>query len=750
MTLDVQSNTFTLQLEGQELGNSKIPLCVVKYPQVPSGDLLEEGVDTGQLGKINLVVDADLRSFEPGGDSVKNITVSNSLTVDQIQVPVGPDEPFRPCDLDVDGDGIVSQEDIEYVFSHNPGLMFDVNGDGIVDDQDRVLAREYIGAICNGVTDPDFEDLYEGAFDSEKLTWGHSINRLLKGNHSRKPLFRVVMPVNYFFTGNDYDFTNPDMTGGSSTGDLSFENGRLNPDEVIQNATIKLGYSNYNYLSNIVQKGEILMKDIFWKGSEEQIKQDIISFYEQGKNIQEASGINPDENFYNNSYWKTYLNSVRVCQIYDQSGNGKHGYSTAWGNFNGSYGPNDGIAGIGHEDDTKVAYCPMIYSMGRFFENNNGRISLSKTGYQQDDTNPYGFPEGSVGMNSQPFSSAAITFRMGGGSTDFQRQFCPNTLPGQPVYQYTVADFYVANTRAPFGDYIEGSFNRIDLLRKSFEDAYGLSSFDDIFHEPQDGKLTDEILSFTTPDKHLYQYQRAIFHLNSQTYNINNVTLAGIYIEPSGDSVSLMGSSYTVYQGSQGSAGDIIDPELDAEGNFVWTQPVWKETYQNQFIPTEETAPQYTSGYGANAFAAGYRQGPSDLYLRLKNSLTPNANGDYGDMNRKIGGNQWSQNLTLCLSTRYHTGTYPGLDLRLNNKRQIIYNDSSLTASASFQMPAQCGGGGVRNNFYETVGFEFENEADYERVLNEANEYFNCFPLEDSSRLLDPYTQEDLDAYNNG
>jgi hypothetical protein len=750
MSLDIQPTKFTLELRSEELENSRIPLCTLVYPSGGTEGPLDEEVISGRLGELHLSIDGRFNEFDLTPDSPQSIVVDNAINVEEIRVPVGPDEPFRPCVLDRDGDGVITKNDLDAIYGGEKAeLRFDINGDGVVDGQDRLLAEEYLGTICDSVVDPDIGNPYPGVYDSVKLTWGHSINRLLKGSHSRKPLFRVVMPVNYFYSGPGYDFTNPNISGDSSTADLYFENNRLSPNSVIKNATLIFGYQGYNS-QNSTLKGEILVKDIFWKGSEADVKQDVIDFYTQGKNIQEANGINPDENFYNDPLWKTYLNSVRVCTIYDQSGNEKHGYSTALGNSSSSYGQGQS-AFPGHEDDTKIGFCPMIYSMGRFFENNNGRMSLSRTGYQPDDTNPYGFDEGSSGMNTQPFVGAGILFSMGNpGGADFQRQFCPSTLPGQPVYQYTVADFYIAYTRAPFGNFIEGSFNRIDVLRKSFEDAYNLSSFDDIFYDPQEGKLTDEILNFVTPTQHIYQYSRAMYALNAQTYNMNNVTVAGIYREPSGDSISLMESSYTVFQANQGNANDIINPELDAEGNSVWNNPAWKETYQNQFIPTEETAPQYTSPYGANAFAAGYRQGPTDLYLRLKSNLVPSDTGNYNDYNRRIGGNQWSQNLTLCLSTRYHTGTYPGLDLRLNNKRQIIYNDSPLTASPSFQQPRSCGAHGVRNLFYETVGFEFENEESYEQVLEDANAYFNCLPQEDSSRLLDPYTQEDLDAYNNG
>lgn len=759
MTLDVSSNKFTLELKSDELVDSRFALCSIRYPEKTIGDTLDEDVQTGRLGDINLSIDGRINSFELSLNTPEEITIDNSLIVEEIRIPVGPDEPFRPCYLDADGDGVVTSEDIERIYSKgsSAGLRFDINNDGIVDDQDRVIAREYIGTICTE-GDEDTLQEYPGVYDGRDILWGYSINRLLLGSHSKKPLFRVVMPVNYFIG----DFDSP-VPAGSNFENLFYDNGRLSPNTTIQNAVLRTGYSNFpNYSPNPVERGELLVKDIFWRGSEDNLREDIVSFYTQAKNIQEANGINPDEDFYTDGDWKMMLNSVRVCIVYDQSGNGKHGYSTSAGNTNGNWSnSSDGLMALpGTEADSQLKFTPMIYSLGRFFEGDGGKISLSNDGYQKDNSNPYGFPDGRV------LQTGGIAFSMGNPSaSDFQRQFTPNSQPGQPIYQYIVSDFSVAYRGAPFDDFIEGSFNANDVLRKSFEDAFELSSFDDIFKDPEEGKVTDEMLSLLTPSQHIYQYSRAIFALNGLARNINNFRFSTHYREPSGDSISLMGNSYTVWPTLQGNQGDIINPDLtqygtgdlngdgeinsqDGETNYIWHLPAWKGTYDKVWLPTQDEVP-YTIQWGSNGIALGFRQGVTDMYLRLKNSLSPSASGNYGDYNRKIGSNQWRQNLTVCMSSRLHTGTYPGIDFRVNNKRQIIFSDSSLSASPSFHQPQDIALG-QRNCFYELVGFNFETEEDYENVLIESNDYFKCFPQEDSSVLQDPYTQEDLDAYNNG
>ena len=72
----------------------------------------------------------------------------------EVRVEEGPDpgDPpqFEPCVLDVDGDGYITQSDIEriYDFSGKIPIRFDINGDGVVTEEDLLLAKEYVGTVC--------------------------------------------------------------------------------------------------------------------------------------------------------------------------------------------------------------------------------------------------------------------------------------------------------------------------------------------------------------------------------------------------------------------------------------------------------------------------------------------------------------------------------------------------------------------------------------------------------------------------
>ena len=690
MTLDVQSNRFSLELRSDELVNTRFSLCVVKYPQVPSGGLLEEGVDTGQLGKINLVVDADLRSFEPGGDSVKNITVSNSLTVDQIQVPVGPDEPFRPCFLDIDGDGIVSKEDIEYVFSHNPGLMFDVNSDGIVDDQDRVLAREYIGAICNGVTDPDLENEYDGVYDSMLMPFGYSLNRLLKGSHSDKPLFRVVMAVDCYNPG--FNPSTPGANNFVSPGHF------LNADDVVyENSTV---VNMYNYTFTNVD-GQLLVKDIFWEGSEQSIEDQLAAFWQQGLNIREAAGINTDPDYYSYIPLLQTLGGIYVTLVYDQSGNGKH--------FRGYDRSNISVAEAKPENIGKcsVGYCPIVSLWGNTIRGENGKISLApQWGSHGDNNNPYGYSDGTTFNNASYSGLVPYTMQQGSES--------PSTAPSEDFFAYTANDVVWKTKEAPFGNILgKDTFDVYDHLDYRAM-ALGFENFADIWNV--DGTMKQEFYdmyaaagaSYNPPWEEQWPYPnpRSIFWLSGAGGVTYSKTV--VFAQTNGRSMEIFATAYPVYLHN------------------------YSAVYYDEFInPTIDLA--------------NFRGiGPKDIYLRT----VPYGQGYAyaGNLNMSQGSNTWRNNQIAVTSVRSHqetnveTETFK-IDIRVNNKKQLwggggssaYIGDNRIDYLQPNLIPKFNG-----RMFYEMVAIQYTDEQTYEDIMTSVNEYFQTEYLPDASITPQP------------
>ena len=168
MDIEILPYKFTLNIKQDDLvaavGNQgvlKVPVCTLIFPNQSLTQPLESGIESGVMGTLNLSVDEfNIASFPNLESSAGNpADIKHNLNIEEVQ---GPDihTDFVPCNLDVLGDGVVGQDDIERIYRSNfvPGLAFDINGDGFVDDQDYLLAQEYIGTLCIDLPPPPEED----------------------------------------------------------------------------------------------------------------------------------------------------------------------------------------------------------------------------------------------------------------------------------------------------------------------------------------------------------------------------------------------------------------------------------------------------------------------------------------------------------------------------------------------------------------------------------------------------------------
>ena len=218
VNISADGKSFELQIGDKDAKKKRIPVCYVDF--VSRGDEFEDP-KTLNLGKIDLSIKMDSPNFElKKGD----LTLDNKVVRKEKEFDLE-DVNFNPCLLDADGDGVVTKEDIDAIYSR-PKIprKFDLNGDGVVTEADRLLANEYIGTFCSSQDDTG-PVLYDGVYDHiPDMKWGYSVNRLLRRGHSTKPLFRVYMAVNYF-TNHDFSAPNaapskgyrfPQDRGGSS------------------------------------------------------------------------------------------------------------------------------------------------------------------------------------------------------------------------------------------------------------------------------------------------------------------------------------------------------------------------------------------------------------------------------------------------------------------------------------------------------------------------------------------------------
>lgn len=686
--------SFSVNLNSEEFKNVRMPVCYVSF--LSKGEELENP-RTKQLGDIEFDINVDAVSYYSDN---KGLDVSNKIVWNQKEVPIS-DVVFSPCLLDADGDGVVSYEDIEAVYGRdNTPLKFDIDGDGIVTEADRLLAREYVGTICTGTDDNDVV-LYEGVYDHiPDMKFGYSVNRLLRGGHSTRPLFRVYMPVNYF-TNHDFSFPNAAPSSG-----YKFLQDRSGSFFMKEPSLIKFYQS-----SNLVyERGEILVQDIYWTGSEENLKSDIESFYALGKQMQEANGINPDENFYDEPGTKAQLSSVRVSAVYDQSGNNKHAYSR--------------FVNSGESSITSLNGGQIIMTMGNFITNDDGRLALSTYGYLKDNPNPFGVTEGSLSGEGAHGGAVAQTFFTPDTDWDDAYKYAPLTEPNEPVYMYTVKDYTAKKKAAPYESYYGGAHDAIDNLQLIAE-HYGFNSFQDIFDGENGNRLKTEFTDQIPEDKHLYQYNRAIFYASS---SVNNERIPGggqVYSEYSANHITLNSTGYP-YLISVGGENYVPDahPGWDSSSGVTYEHIAMSELIGN------EAQKQ-----------SGKTTGAKDIYMRLVNGPPPN-NSDY---NRRVGFNKYVDDQTIVTSLRYHddnfvSGVNPRLDFRINNKQQIYWgpNDAPLDNRPYMLAPRAISINGGGNEFYEMVGFKYHDEESYESVISDANAYFGATSIPDASHAPTP------------
>jgi len=719
MNISVSERRFEAVFKGADLRGDRfrVPLCHVVYPNQDIPGILEEDPRRDVLGAISVSTDVEILKHVESVDSFSNFSLKNFVTLKEVEVG-GPSDSFDPCYLDFDGDGIVSQQDIESIYSkRRPGLKYDLNGDGKVDLVDRDLAKEYIGTLCTVSEDEPDTTFYDGVWDRipyGDMRWAYSVNRLLRREHSNKPLFRVYMPVNYF---GAFDFSNPDM---SSAGlNAFFDNGRVvSPPGTftgavyVRNSRLKNFYNQDVHIEGASIKGEILEKDIFWRGSRELLEEDIQSFYTQGRGIQGGNGILPAEQ-YSDPKVKTILGCVRVSILYDQSGKNHNGYCRPLSNSNSDY-DNTGYYTPGSERSSYIARAPIIMAMGDIIKNDNGSIALSGAAYKPSNPNPFGFPDGY--QYDSDIRLSRIDFAVGyTGGVSFQEQFCPSSEPYESVYMYTTSDYNHRYGRAPFESYWGGPHDSIDTLQL-IADYYGFASFQDIFEEG--GRLKTSFTDQIPESNHLFQYNRALFAASTEAKrSIVGFSYQGgnVYNEVTGNSITINSNGYPFYLANEIPEGAVVDL---AEG---WTKPVFYENYVNAVAVN----PQSTNWSGTK-----------DIYIRLLRNPTGS------DYNRSIGFNKYVDDQIILTSLRYHNDnpslSNPRCDLRLNNKRQLKSHTAGLgiTEDDESRPPARMMMAGFDfkdgNIFYESAAFKYTDEDLYEEVIAEANTYFSTTPLGDS------------------
>ena len=682
-----RGKSVSLKINSDEFDSVRMPVCYVSF--LSKGEELDNP-QTTRLGDIQFEIDVDAVSYYC---DEKGLDVSNRIVWKQKEFPVN-DVVFNPCLLDVDRDGVVSKEDIEAVYGKpNTPVKFDIDGDGIVTEADRLLANEYVGTLCASTEDNDVV-LYDGVYDHiPDMKWGYSVNRLLRGGHSTRPLFRVYMAVNYF-TNHDFSAPNaapskgykfPQDRGGSS---------------FIKEPVLKKFYTSDNLDT---EAGEMLVKDMYWTGSEDNLKSDIQEFYALGKQMQEANGINPDEEFYSRADTKFILSSVRVSAVYDQSGNDKHAYSRFYFSAGNTV--------------TTLFDGQMIMAMGELITNDDGRLSLSGYGYSKDNPNPFGIAQGTGTLSRGAMTFIAAT---GDENWDTAYEYAPLSDPNEPVYMYTVKDYTAKKSTAPFEPFYDGPHDAMDNLQL-IADHYGFNSFQDIF-DGDTGRLKTEFIEQIPESDHLEQYTRAIYAASNKARQGLASNGGKVYSEFSGNSININATGYPYFMQH---SRPLEDPH-----------PGWEKGVRYEDFVTSEP-------FGSEAAQeSGRTLGAKDVYMRLLSVAPPQVAGDY---NRRVGFNKYVDDQTIVTSIRLHddnfvSGENPRMDFRLNNKRQIKWGtgDGSLDSSPPMLAPKHLSVNGPGNEFYEMVAFRYHDEESYENVMSDANTYFGTTPLANASHAPAP------------
>lgn len=155
----VSSRSFVLTYSADEMsqGDARIPVCYVQYPEENASGitLLPTDVSAGFLGSMSLKADLSAPNFVlEGSNNGQNSSVlspvKNNLRLRVKTTPTGGGGDFDPCVLDRDGSGVISAEDVQNLYAGIPFVnpRLDIDGNGIVNEADYLLAREYIGELC--------------------------------------------------------------------------------------------------------------------------------------------------------------------------------------------------------------------------------------------------------------------------------------------------------------------------------------------------------------------------------------------------------------------------------------------------------------------------------------------------------------------------------------------------------------------------------------------------------------------------
>jgi hypothetical protein len=448
MTIDVAPENLKVTLKGSDLTSIRFSACNLTYPNQPLTQPLGEA-ESGQLGQLQLNIQFNVEDYI--SLSPDQITIANQLNLTEVQTPV---VEFKPCNLDYDGDGIVSIEDVKTIFDREIiPINFDINGDGVVNDLDRVLAYEYVGTVCGATDDPPEPEEFEGVFDEldSSMAFGFSLNRLLVGSYSNKPLFRLGMVVNNFFSTAE-ELEDPDFAVDPSV----YVYMDRNQEGVYAQSPVVINYhTSYNLDGD--PEGEVIYQDIFWKGSNEQLREDMISFYEYGKQLQEANGIPPEWDYYNSYRTRFTYSTARVLILYDQSGSGNNALMHQRSN---SAGQQDFPANHCFFD-----FAPIVVSKGEVTVNENNNIAFSHDGSHAGDIEGLGRDESAVLASTLNFLEAK------------QPLYAPYTTPFGSACVYTVKSIISPNYGKPgLGE----SYETLDILENMAQEN-GFNSLSDIF-----------------------------------------------------------------------------------------------------------------------------------------------------------------------------------------------------------------------------------------------------------------------------
>ena len=153
---------------GSQSQGIRIPICTVNYPQITSGiDVFDVDEATEAQGGNQGIYDIGQITFQKvtsmehyrlstavGTQDEEELVLNNQAQVTLVSTPIE-ESTFNIANLDKDQNGIISSDDIDALFVNIPfyNAALDLNGDGIVDEEDYLLAREYIGQLVPATTD---------------------------------------------------------------------------------------------------------------------------------------------------------------------------------------------------------------------------------------------------------------------------------------------------------------------------------------------------------------------------------------------------------------------------------------------------------------------------------------------------------------------------------------------------------------------------------------------------------------------